>query len=104
VIGADGLAAGTVSELWLDRSEYIFRYIEVALEGSGQTVLLPLNLAVIDNKAGQVRVESILSTQFADVPMLKNPDQITLLEEDKVVAYYGGGTMYATPARGGPIL
>ena len=49
-------------------------------------------------------VKSILASQFADVPGIKNPDQITLLEEDKICAYYGGGTLYATPARAEPWL
>ncbi len=103
VLGADGEAAGTVTDIWLDRAEYIFRYLEVQLTG-GKVVLLPVNFSVIDNKAGVVRVKSILASQFADVPTLRNPDQITLLEEDKVVAYYGGGTMYATSSRSEPLL
>jgi photosynthetic reaction center H subunit len=27
-----------------------------------------------------------------------------LLEEDRIVAYYGGGTLYATPQRQEPLL
>jgi photosynthetic reaction center H subunit len=38
------------------------------------------------------------------VPTTKHPEQITLLEEEKVMAYYGGGTLYATPDRQEPIL
>ena len=49
-------------------------------------------------------MSSILADQFADVPGIKSPDQITLLEEDKVCAYYGGGTLYATPGRAEPRL
>jgi photosynthetic reaction center H subunit len=49
-------------------------------------------------------VKSILSTQFAHVPTTKHPEQITLLEEEKVMAYYGGGTLYATPDRQEPLL
>ena len=40
----------------------------------------------------------------ATVPGLRNPDQITFLEEDKITAYYAGGTLYATPARAEPFL
>jgi len=36
------------------------------------------------------------------VPMLKNPDQITLLEEERISAYYGAGTLYAEPSRSEP--
>ena len=42
--------------------------------------------------------------QFLAAPALKNPDQITLLEEDKVSAYFAGGYMYATPNRQEPAL
>jgi photosynthetic reaction center H subunit len=52
----------------------------------------------------RIRVKSILSTQFAGVPKLASADRITLLEEDKVCAYYGGGTLYATPDRAEPLL
>jgi photosynthetic reaction center H subunit len=38
------------------------------------------------------------------VPGLANPDQVTLQEEDKIVAFYGGGTLYATPDRSEPWL
>ena len=42
--------------------------------------------------------------QFADVPATRNTDKVTLLEEDKITAYYGGGTLYATPDRVEPLL
>jgi photosynthetic reaction center H subunit len=35
---------------------------------------------------------------------LKAPDQVTLLEEDKVTAYYGAGTLYSDPMRAEPLL
>lgn len=106
VVGCDGKAAGKVIDLWIDRSEYIFRYLEVSVPTptGGRNVLVPMTMAVIDGKARQVNVDSIRSDQFADVPGLRNADQITFLEEDRVVAYYGGGTLYATPGRLGPIL
>ena len=50
------------------------------------------------------QVKSIRSDQFVQVPRLANPDQVTLQEEDKITAFYGGGTMYAMPDRKGPWL
>jgi len=45
------------------------------------------------------------STYFdATAPTLANPDQVTMLEEEKITAYYGGGTLYATPARSEPLI
>ena len=31
-------------------------------------------------------------------------DQVTLLEEEKISAYYGAGTLYATPQRQEPLV
>jgi photosynthetic reaction center H subunit len=38
------------------------------------------------------------------VPALKSPDRVTLLEEEKIMAYYGAGTLYATADRQEPLL
>jgi photosynthetic reaction center H subunit len=99
VLGADGQVAGKVVDMWLDKAEMIFRHIEVEVPTSsgGRRVLLPINFSRIGRF--NVQVKSILSTQFTLVPGLKNPDQITMLEEEKIMAYYGGGTLYATPDR-----
>lgn len=106
VIAADGKVAGTVSELWIDRSEPQVRYLEVQLaanpEGGG--VLLPIHYARVKRWQGQVHVSSILAHQFANVPKVRSRDYVTKLEEDKITAYYSGGKMYATPARMEPIL
>ena len=56
----------------------------------------------------RAKVVTLLDTlnlpQFADVPTLANPDQVTLLEEDRISAYYAGGTLYAEPSRLGPLI
>ena len=104
VVGADGLVAGKVTDLWVDRAEVIFRYLEleVAVAGGTRQVLVPVNFTRINHR--QVTVRSILASQFANVPATRHPDAITLLEEDKVMAYYGGGTLYATAQRQEPLL
>ncbi|WP_088280079.1 photosynthetic reaction center subunit H [Ideonella sp. A 288] len=104
VIGADDKIGGTVRDLWVDRSEAIFRYLEVEVDGdpTGRRVLLPMNFARCGDR--EVFVASILSTQFGAVPQLKSPDEITSLEEDRVMAYYGGGTLYAEPSRLEPLI
>lgn len=104
VLGADGALAGTVAELWVDRAEVLFRYLEVALDESrgGRRVLLPINFARIGDR--RVEVGSILGAQFAQVPTTRDPDAVTLLEEDRIMGYYGGGTLYATPDRQEPLL
>lgn len=101
VYGADGLEAGTVKDLWVDRMEMMFRYIEVELQ-SKKVVLLPVNFARINRR--NIHVYAILSTQFDKVPALKNSEQITRLEEEKICAFYGAGTLYATPDRQEPLV
>ena len=106
VLGADGTAAGCVVEAWIDRSEVILRYIEVALAAplAPRTVLLPMPFAALSAKTREVRVSAILAEHFADVPALRNADSVTLREEDRICAYYAGGMLYATPARAEPLL
>ena len=104
VVGADGNVAGTIRDVWVDTSETLIRYLEVDVAGSGRLVLLPMNFSRIDGRRRQVRVQSILAEQFAGVPGLQKPDQVTMLEEERVCAYYGGGSLYATPQRLGPVL
>lgn len=100
VLGADGVQGGTVVDMWVDRSEGVMRYIEV--DTGSRRVLLPTPFANV--KAHKVQVDSILGRHFAEVPGLHDPQSITLLEEDKIVAYYGGGTLYATADRREPLI
>jgi len=101
VFGADGKEAGVVGDLWIDRCEMMFRYIEVRLPAGGR-VLLPIPFARI-RKDG-VKVAALLASQFGNVPATARSDQITMLEEEKIAAYYGAGTLYATPHRQEPLL
>ncbi len=108
VIGADGVVAGYVRDLWIDESESNVRYLEIeldqALAADRHHVLIPEPYVRYLRRQKRVSVRAILASQFADVPVLKHPDQITFREEDKLVAYFGGGALYATPARLGPLL
>ena len=112
VIGADGKRGGTIADIWIDRAELQIRYLEVAVPGPGEEaaaeaghrVLLPIGFSRIDGYRGQVRVKSILSSQFAAVPKTRHPDQVTQLEEDRICAYYGGGHLYARADRQEPLL
>jgi photosynthetic reaction center H subunit len=99
VIGADGEKAGTVSDVWVDHMEMLIRYLEVDV--GGNKVLLPINFSKI-GKHG-VQVQSILANQFSLVPKTKHPEEVTLLEEEKIMAYFGAGTLYATPERQEPL-
>ena len=106
VIGADGVVAGLVTDAWIDRSEVTIRYlqVEVTTAAGPRRVLLPMTSVQIDAKRRQINVRSLLAVQFVDVPATKSPDEVTLLEEDQITAYYSGGQLFAEPSRLGPIL
>ncbi|MEM1398780.1 MAG: photosynthetic reaction center subunit H [Pseudomonadota bacterium] len=104
VVGADKKAAGTVIDAWVDTAENLIRYLEIELspEAGSRRVLLPIMFAAIRARQRQVYVHAILSSQFSNVPGIASDSQVTLLEEDKVSAYYGAGHLYATPRRAEP--
>jgi photosynthetic reaction center H subunit len=101
VMAGDGKQGGTVKDIWIDSAEMMFRYLEVEITG-GKTVLLPITFSLI--RRNQVEVHAIYARHFAAVPALKNPDQVTKLEEEKITAYYGGGTLYADVTRSEPLI
>jgi photosynthetic reaction center H subunit len=102
VYGADREAGGVVYDLWVDRAEPQIRYLEV--QAGARRALLPISFAKIDGARRRIMVRSILGSQFATVPGLTNPDQVTRREEDRIGAYYAGGNLYATAGRSEPLL
>ena len=106
VVGADGEVGGVVRDVWVDRAEYIIRYLEIEVgdKGKKRNVLLPSTLSRISGSKRKVTVKSILGSQFNNVPAHKKPDVVTRLEEDRICAYYASGHLYATPARAEPLL
>ena len=154
VIAADGRIAGTVTDLWIDRSEGLIRYVELQLsdravqtieaervvvvtdrevdivsEGpGGETtvtsgfietvepgimvsaeefagrVLMPFGFATVNGSRGRIETNSITAAQFGDIPRVSNSSRITLAEEDRIVGYFAGGALYATPLRSEPLL
>lgn len=104
IVGADGEVGGTVVDLWLDGPESLFRYLEVAVPVPGGTrnVLVPFTCARVGRD--RVTVQAILGSQFAQIPATRQADVVTLLEEEKLFGYFGGGTLYATPQRAEPLF
>jgi len=113
VIDANKEVAGKISDIWVDQAEHLIRYLEVETN-SGKKVLAPMPFAVVQSKGllhglgwenpELVEINAITAEQFDDVPGVATPGQITRLEEEKVSAYYGGGTLYATAERQEPYL
>lgn len=108
VKGCDGQIAGIIVDLWVDRAEPQVRYYEVQLTGSDTIVMLPVAFVQWPHfgltKTDHVRVKAITAAQFRDVPAIRSPMQITFREEDRIMGYYAGGHLYATPARSKPII
>ncbi len=107
VIGVDGEVGGTVVDAWVDQAESMIRYYEIKVsdEEGARTVLMPTNFAVVRTKPEtHLYVHAITGAQFADVPVTAKADQITMLEEEKVMGYYGAGYFYAQEYRSDPLL
>jgi photosynthetic reaction center H subunit len=104
VVGGDGEVVGRITDMWVDVPEQMVRFLTVDLnpEGTGQTRLIPMNMARI--KSDRVVVRSLYAHNFPGIPTIRGNDQVTLLEEEKIMAYHAGGTLYATPARAEPQL
>ena len=104
VVAGDGEIIGRIIDMWIDVPEQLVRFLTVDLnpEGSGQTRMIPINFCKL--ASDRVTVRSIYGAQFSAVPGIAKPDEVTLLEEEKIMAYFGGGTLYADPARIEPKL
>ncbi len=112
VVGDDGVVAGVVVDLWVDQAEPQVRYLEVELPAPDPAdpalppdrVLLPMGYARIRPRYREVQVKALHARHFRGVPRTRHPEQITLLEEDRVVAFYAGGYRYAEPSRNEPLF
>ncbi len=95
VMAGDGEIVGKITDMWIDEPEQMVRFLEMELDskwGSGSR-LMPMTFAKI--KADRVDVHALYGKHFATIPTIASPRQVTLLEEDKVAGYFGGGKLYA---------
>lgn len=102
VIGADGAVAGTVSDIWVDRAEHVIRYLEV--DTGKKKILAPMAMSKVKGKNLQVVIDAINAADFAGVPTPATAGQVTFYEEERIVAYFGGGYLYANRARQEPLI
>jgi photosynthetic reaction center H subunit len=79
------------------------RYYEIELT-DGSRRLMPSVFCRAGRFTRTVKSEALLAEQFAGIPTTKNPDVVTFLEEERIMCYFGAGTLYATPERAEPIL
>jgi len=104
VFGAGGELAGTVADIWVDRVEPLIVFFEVDLNDGGSNVMLPINFSRVNRWKRTITVRAIYAHQFKDIPKLASPDLITMLEEEKITAYFGAGTLYADDQRAEPLI
>ena len=104
VVAGDGEVVGRVVDMLIDVPEAIVRYLKIDLnpEGSGNMRLAPMGMVRV--QSDRVTVRSLYSHNFEGIPKAASPDQVTLLEEEKIMAWYAGGTLYADPKRAEPVL
>jgi photosynthetic reaction center H subunit len=100
MVAADGLVAGTVCDIWVDRAEHQIRYLEV--DTGTRRVLAPMGMCKV--KGGGVINDAINQADYAAVPHIKNAGKITFYEEERIMAYFGGGYLYANAARQEPLV
>lgn len=111
ILGADDVVAGTVVDLWVDRSEAILRYLEVEVaaadsaSGQAERVLVPMPFVKVrGGRNPRVTIEAVTAEQLRAAPKTKEALSVTRREEDRISGYYGGGKLYATPDRKEPWL
>jgi photosynthetic reaction center H subunit len=115
VKGMDGVVGGRVVDLWVDRSEPCLRYIEIEVSSGGRR-LMPVPFLRIPRAKGwfplmtpgpsasHVQIDVLKGGDFAGIPQTKSPDLVTLLEEDKISAYFGAGSLWNSDLRFGPLV
>lgn len=96
----DEAVVGRISDLWVDAPEQLVRYLEVDLNEGGKR-LIPMPLCKV--QSDRVRLNALSSDLFVGIPQTKSPTEVTLLEEDKISGYVGGGVLYAADKRRGLI-
>lgn len=87
---------GRISDMWVDAPEQLVRYLEVELNTGGKR-LIPMPMVKI--WGDRVRLNALSSDLFAGIPQTRSATEVTMLEEDKISGYVGGGTLYAASKR-----
>jgi photosynthetic reaction center H subunit len=104
MLGSDDRIAGIITDVWIDRSDRMIRYLEVQLANGGRQVLVPYMMVDVNGRRRAVKTDSISAHQFVNAPQLAVPGEITRFEEERVMAYFGGGYLYANPQRAEPFI
>ena len=106
VMSADGEIVGQIEDAWVDQTESVIRYYEIKF--GREKRLIPQHFALLREqfrgRGKEFYVHALMSDQYSDIPKTKKSDEITMLEEEKIMGYFGGGLLYAHPQRQEPKL
>ena len=99
MVAGDGEVVGRVTDVWIDVPEQMIRFltIDVNPEGTGKTRLVPIHMVRV--KRDRVVVRSLTADRFDGIPQIAAPDRVTKLEEEKIMAWVAGGTLYSDPSK-----
>lgn len=100
LFGLDGRVAGSIVDLWVDKSDVLLRYAEAEVAG-GRRVLIPLGVLHWSGD-GPVKCDTATAAQIAAAPGTAHPEQVTMREEDQISGYFGGGERNALPGKNEP--
>ncbi|OYX64137.1 MAG: hypothetical protein B7Y89_03715 [Novosphingobium sp. 32-60-15] len=100
VYGADDAKAGVVTDLWVDRAESVIRYLTI--DTGTTTVLAPMAMAIV--RRDRVILNAVNAADFAGAPVPAAAGEITRYEEERIVAYFGTGYLYANADRLEPLI
>jgi photosynthetic reaction center H subunit len=104
VVTLDKKKAGTVTDIWVDKREQMIRYYEATTTG-GRKVLIPVSQSITRHAStlfggrNGVHVDAVTADQLERAPTVGDAASLTLYDEERAVAYLGGGYLYATPKR-----
>lgn len=101
-IGADKATAGTITDIWVDQAEHVIRYLEV--DTGTKKVLVPMAMCVVRGKKNTVIIDALNADEFSNAPVPEKAGIITRYEEERAMAYFGGGYLYANRARSEPFV
>ena len=63
-----------------------------------------MTLSTINRSRQSVEVTCVLAEQFQQAPSTRSSDQITLLEEDKIQAFFGSGYLFSRARNRNPLI
>lgn len=104
VYAADGEPVGTVKDLWVNEIEYFIRYVEIDMTAGTGTGTMLAPFAFADTRHKRMKFGMLSREQFLNVPRIAGKEQITAREEDRLNAYFAGGTLYSKNGAQAPFL